>query len=205
MKGVCRMSFPPTNLVLRTIKLLPEQAHRVAHLECFWHILNTFLMFSLKLWKLLTIMAYFIRWNHYYYTTGPFPLLESYLIYRSVMVVMRGERSNIKSVCAFFREVYWNPFYILCSLQIYLVLMYRARFGKIRSVKNHIEISVLVMWPNRGNLSINEKKSQHCNFSMRGLDSWRNYPTIFLSAIRGFDPLILNKRLTWKQHITKIQ
>lgn len=109
MKGVCRMSFPPTNLVLRTIKLLPEQAHRVAHLECFWHILNTFLMFSLKLWKLLTIMAYFIRWNHYYYTTGPFPLLESYLIYRSVMVVMRGERSNIKSVCAFLQGSVLEP------------------------------------------------------------------------------------------------
>jgi len=62
-------------------------------------------------------------------------------------------------------------------------------------------------WTNRWNISINGRKSQHCNFTLRGkilprvelLDI-----TIPQSPHAQYLGLILDKRLTWKQHTTKV-
>jgi len=53
----------------------------------------------------------------------------------------------------------------------------------------------------RWNISINGRKSQHCNFTLRG----KIVPRVeLLDTHAQYLGLILDKRLTWKQHTTKI-
>jgi len=62
-------------------------------------------------------------------------------------------------------------------------------------------------WTNRWKISINGNKSQHCNISLRSkiLPRVKLHDTLIpQSAQAQYLGLILDKRLTWRQHITKI-
>jgi len=82
------------------------------------------------------------------------------------------------------REAFWVPFCIPCSPQICRVLITRTRFwltyaddtAFLANVSSPLEASRITQefldsygkWTNRWNISINGRKSQHCNFTLRG-------------------------------------
>jgi len=80
-----------------------------------------------------------------------------------------------------------------------------CRINATQTTQNYLDLCG--EWTNRWNISINGNKSQQCNFSLRSkiLHTVKFQDTVIpQSAQAQYLGLILDKRLSWKQHITKI-
>jgi len=140
------------------------------------------------------------------------------------MVEVRGERSRIRIVRAGVPQgsVLGPVLYTLFTSDLpcpnkpgTILATYADDTAFIANASCPIEASRITQefldsngkWTNRWNVSINGRKSQHCKITLRGKILPREKLldiTIPQSLHAQYLGLILDKRLTWKQHTTKI-